>query len=231
MLVQDRHVTLLSPQYIGNDMTRKIFWEDPYLTQLETCVSSVDGHDITVEQTIFFAFSGGQESDQGTIGECPVLQARQEGREIVYTLEEGHGLQPGDRVAIAIDWVRRYRLMRLHFAAEIVLELVYQNLGPINKIGAHIAPDKARLDFEWGESIAGALPALEAQAQALIDADHTIVSAFSDEEQERRYWEVEGFARVPCSGTHLKSTAEVGKIRLRRRNPGKGKERIEIYVD
>jgi Ser-tRNA(Ala) deacylase AlaX len=231
MLVQDRQGALLLLNTPGNDMTRKIFWEDPYLTQLETCVIDVDGQDITLEQTIFFAFSGGQESDQGTIGGFPVLQARQEDREIVYTLEDGHGMKPGDRVAIAIDWERRYRLMRLHFAAEIVLELVYQNLGPINKIGAHIAPDKARLDFEWGESIAGALPALEAQAQALVDADHPIISAFSDKSQERRYWEIEGFARVPCSGTHLKSTGEVGAIRLRRRNPGKGKERIEIYVD
>jgi len=49
-------------------MTKKIFWEDPYLTQLETRIASVKGNDITVEQTIFYAFSGGQESDYGTIG-------------------------------------------------------------------------------------------------------------------------------------------------------------------
>ena len=49
-------------------MTRKVFWEDPYLTQLETRVTSVKDNDITVEQTIFYAFAGGQESDHGTIG-------------------------------------------------------------------------------------------------------------------------------------------------------------------
>lgn len=54
-------------------MTRKIFWQDPYLTGLETCVASVNGNQITVNETIFYAFSGGQESDYGTIGGFSVL--------------------------------------------------------------------------------------------------------------------------------------------------------------
>lgn len=78
-------------------MTKKMFWEDPYLTQLETYITGVKGNDITVEQTIFFSFSGGQESDHGTIGNSRVLQARTEDREIVYTLEQGHGLKRGIR--------------------------------------------------------------------------------------------------------------------------------------
>jgi len=60
-------------------MTRKVFWEDPYLTQMETRVTSVKDNDITVEQTIFYALAGGQESDHGTIGNSRVLQARKEG--------------------------------------------------------------------------------------------------------------------------------------------------------
>ena len=211
-------------------MTQKCFWQDPYLTRLDTCIASVNGDDVTVEQTIFYAFSGGQESDTGTIGSYPVLQARKDGKEIIYMLENGHNLKAGDVATMAIDWTRRYRLMRLHFAAELVLELAYQNLPPITKIGAHIAEDKSRIDFEWSESIASAFPMLKEKVQALIGANHAIISAFSDEDNERRYWEIEGFARVPCGGTHLKSTGEVGEIELKRKNIGKGKERIEIYL-
>jgi len=211
-------------------MTRKVFWEDPYLTQLETRVTSVDDNDITVEQTIFYAFAGGQESDHGTIGNSRVLQARKEGNEIVYTLENGHGLKPGDRVKMRIDWERRYRLMRLHFAAEIVLELAYQQLRSVKKIGAHIAQDKARIDFEWGENISKMFPIIQEQACRIVEANQEIVSAFSDEDAEERYWDISGFARVPCGGTHLRKTGEVGEIELKRKNPGKGKERIEIYV-
>ncbi len=217
-------------------MTEKVFWQDPYLTRLDTVITSVSERGVTVAQTIFYAFSGGQESDTGTIAAHPVLEARKEGientrrTEIVYTLDDAHDLRPGDPVTMTIDWGRRYRLMRLHFAAEIVLELSYRELNPIQKIGAHIAENKARIDFEWGESIAPALSLLEEQANGLITANHPIVSAFSDAENERRYWEIDGFARVACGGTHLRSTGEVGAVELKRKNIGKGKERIEIYL-
>ena len=211
-------------------MAKKIFWEDPYLTQIETRITGVKENDITVEQTIFYAFSGGQEGDRGTIGNSRVLEARKEGKEIVYTLENGHSLKPGDLVRMTIDWERRYKLMRLHFAAEIVLELVYQKLGSIRKIGAHIAQDKARIDFEWDENISTLFPAIQKEALRIIEANQEIISAFTDEEKEERYWKIRGFARVPCGGTHLKRTGEIGGIELKRKNPGKGKERIEIYI-
>jgi alanyl-tRNA synthetase len=211
-------------------MTNKLFWKDPYLTQLETHITRVEDNDITVEQTIFFAFSGGQESDDGTIGNHRVLQARKEGKEIVYTVEKSHGFKPGDPVRMKIDWGRRYKLMRLHFAAEIVLELVYQNLGSIKKIGAHIAQDKARIDFEWSENISKVLPGIQKKVLGMIEANQEIISAFSNEATEERYWEIRGFARVPCGGTHLRRTGEIGEIELKRKNPGKGKERIEITV-
>jgi alanyl-tRNA synthetase len=211
-------------------MTRKLFWAEPYRTTLDTHIMSVNGDNVTVAETIFYAFSGGQESDAGTIGGRRVLAARKDGRDILYTLESGHGLSVGDSVSMAIDWTRRYRLMRLHFAAELVLELVYQNLGSIEKIGAHIAEDKSRIDFAWGDNISTAFPLIQEKAAALIAANHPIVSAFSDEANERRTWEIAGFARVACGGTHLRSTGEVGAITLKRKNVGKGKERIEITL-
>lgn len=47
---------------------------------------------------------------------------------------------------------------------------------------------------------------------------------------KKLFWEVPGFARVSCGGTHLKRTGEVGNIMLKRKNIGKGKERIEVYA-
>jgi alanyl-tRNA synthetase len=59
-------------------MTNKIFWENPYLTKLNTVIKTVDQDRITVQETIFYAFSGGQESDHGTIADYPVLRAEKE---------------------------------------------------------------------------------------------------------------------------------------------------------
>jgi Ser-tRNA(Ala) deacylase AlaX len=211
-------------------VTKKIFWTDPYLTQLVTRVASVTGAEVALEATIFYALSGGQESDAGTIGGKPVLEARKSGTDILYRLPDDHGLAAGDAVAVAIDWERRYRLMRLHFAAEVVLELAYKHFAGIQKIGAHIAADKARIDFEWATPITPSLPLLGEGLRRIVESDQPILSAFSDEAAQRRYWEVPGFARVPCGGTHLKRTGEVGAVTLKRRNVGKGKERVEIVL-
>lgn len=211
-------------------MTHKVFWQDPYCTQLETHITHVDGPQVQVDATILYAFAGGQESDNGTIGGYAVLEAVKNGTVITYTLPNDHTLHTGQAVTLTLDWERRYRLMRLHFAVELVLELTYRQLAGIVKIGAHIAADKSRVDFEWPANLNPLLPMLQAQAQALIDADHPISSAFSDPTTERRYWEIAGFARVACGGTHLRSTGEIGQISLKRRNVGKHKERIEVTV-
>ncbi|RJQ19102.1 alanyl-tRNA editing protein, partial [Candidatus Woesearchaeota archaeon] len=36
--------------------------------------------------------------------------------------------------------------------------------------------------------------------------------------------------KMPCSGTHVRNTQEIGTITLKRKNIGKGKERIEILL-
>ncbi|MFA5902711.1 MAG: alanyl-tRNA editing protein [Desulfobacula sp.] len=210
-------------------MTKKLFWEDPYRTSLDTVVERVEGSSVFLRETIFYALSGGQESDGGTIGGYPVLEAEKTGPDIAYVLPESHTLKPGDPVRVQIDWDRRYRLMRLHFAAELILELSYQTLTSIEKIGAHISRDKARIDFFWPENIASHFPALILKANELISQNLAVISAFSDELNEKRYWEIPGFARVSCGGTHIKHTGEIERIELKRKNIGKGKERIEIF--
>ncbi len=212
-------------------MLDKIFWQDPYQTELEASIQAVDGDRVTLDRTIFFAFSGGQESDHGSIGGFEVIEAYKQGEDIIYQLPRSHDLQPGDKVRVKIDWNRRYCLMRNHFAAELILELIYRALPGIDKIGAHIAADKARIDFSSSDNLSALFPGLIAEANRLIEQDLPITSAFTDEQRQQRYWELEDFARVPCGGTHLRSSGEVGSIRLKRKNIGKGKERVEIYTN
>jgi Ser-tRNA(Ala) deacylase AlaX len=148
---------------------------------------------------------------------------------IYYTLAEGHGLAPHDTVTVEIDWPRRYKLMRLHFAAELILELVNRKLN-IEKIGAHIAETKARIDFIYDKNISPVLESLLAEYNKIIASNAEIKTGFSDIKNQRRYWEIEGFSKVSCGGTHVKSTAEVGYVSLKRVNIGGGKERIEIKL-
>lgn len=208
----------------------KVFWRDPYLTRIDATVTGVSGAEVTLDRTVAFAASGGQASDAGTIAGREIVSARNEGPEIVYTLQGDHGLAPGDVVTVAIDWPTRYRLMRLHLAAELVLELVTRDFPSAKKVGADISPQRARIDFAWDGSIAETFPLIEPELAQLVDADLAIESAFSDEPAQQRYWRIDGFAQVPCGGTHPRRTGEIGRLRLKRTNPGAGKERIEIRL-
>lgn len=208
---------------------RKIFWEDPYQHTLITKVAAVEENKILLAETIAFSFSGGQESDKATINGLSVMDSAIEGNLIYYTLKENHGLSPGDEVTMEIDWPRRNRLMRLHFAAELILELVTRKLG-LEKIGAHIAENKARIDFAFDKNISSIFPELLSEYNEIIKKDEPIKTGYSDEENQRRFWKIDDFAEVPCGGTHCKSTGEVGFITLKRVNIGGGKERIEIHL-
>lgn len=208
---------------------KKIFWENPYQTNLTTKVASVEGNKILFEETIAYSFAGGQESDKATVNGVPILDSKMEGTLIYYTLPEGHGFSKGDEVVMKIDWPRRNRLMRLHFTAELILELVTQKYH-LEKVGAHIAEGKARIDFKSDTNISTYFPAILEEYNTIIQADLLIEKGYSDVQNQRRYWKIEGFAQVPCGGTHVKSTGEVGYVTLKRDRPGKGIERIEIRL-
>lgn len=211
-------------------MTRKLFWDDPYRVAAAARVTAVDGDVVTVDGTIFFAFAGGQERDHGTIGGHEVLNAHWDGPDIRYRLPADHGLRVGEPADIVIDEIRRDRLRRLHMATEVVLELFTQHHPALFKVGAHMSPDKGRIDFASDHPITDWVPAIADAANTMIAADVAITRAFEPGSSSRRYWEIAGFAKVACGGTLPDRTGEIGPVELRRTNPGKGKERVEITL-
>ena len=141
---------------------RKVFWENPYQTTLQTTVNSVDGNQVLFADTIAYSFAGGQESDKAWVNGIPIVDSKMDGTLIYYTLPDDHDLKPGDAVTMTIDWPRRHKLMRLHFAAELILEIVTQKYH-LEKVGAHIAENKSRIDFKSETNISSLLPAILAE--------------------------------------------------------------------
>src|SRR5579862_4082194 len=165
---------------------RKVFWENPYQTNLITNVISVDGNIVLFDATIAYSFAGGQESDKATVNGIPILDSKIEGHLIYYTLPENHGLAVGDQVTMIIDWPRRNRLMRLHFAAELILEIVTQKYG-YEKIGAHIAETKARIDFIADRNISEHFDEILAIYNEIIKSNKEIQKDYSDVANKRRF--------------------------------------------
>lgn len=227
---------------------KKVFWEDPYLARLSTSVMTVQGNEIVLEATIGYSESGGQESDKVVINGIPVISSRIDKTApfyIYYALPENHVFKPHDRVVMEIDWTRRNRLMRHHFTCELVLVLMNRlsnkteegvELRPeeidtvIKKRGAHMGEMGARVDFECNVNISEYFPSILEAYNNLIQANLPIEKGFLYEEKQIRYWRLPGIATVPCGGTHVRSTLEVGGIELKRDRANKGVERIRIAL-
>jgi len=209
---------------------KKIFRENPYLTNLFAQVTNVNQNIITLDQTIAYAFSWWQESDSWTISGYEIIKAEKIWKEIFYTISSDHTLKKWDCVEIKIGRDKRYKLMKLHFAAEIILELINQNYKHPQKIWAHISSEKARLDFVRHGDISDIFKDLQTKFQTIVDSNLKITSAFSDEVEEIRYREIKWFAKVNCWWTHIRNTGEIWLILLKRVHLGSDKERIEIRL-
>jgi Ser-tRNA(Ala) deacylase AlaX len=210
--------------------TNKLFWEDPYKTECDANVVKINNNEVVLDQSVFYAFSGGQASDSGSINDIPVLEAKKAGDELVYVLDSTSGFHQGDKVNIKIDWDNRYRLMKLHAASHIIYFIFQEKTGIKKLIGSNVTKDKGRLDYEHPESIAELLPEIQEKANQMFSQDSEIKIFPDESDPNKRWWECMGW-KVPCGGTHVKSTKEIGNVRLKRKNIGAGKERIEIYLE
>ncbi len=214
--------------------TTKLFWQDPYLKECTATVTDIKRNKIKLNQTIFFAFSGGQESDEGTIGGIKVLEAIKQGDkeniiDIEYVLEKEPAFKVGDTVEVRIDGLRREKLRRLHSAAHLVYYFFIDKFGRQKIIGSNIAPEKARIDFEYEKPIQEMLPEVEIATNKFLAENHPIIRKPDEKSPDLWWWQC-GEWKMPCGGTHPRSTGEIGKLHLKRKNIGKGKERIEIFL-
>lgn len=214
--------------------TEKLFHKDPYLKESEATVVKIDGERVWLDKTLFFAFSGGQASDNGTINQQFLKDLQKDGDDIIHFIEKPE-FKKGDNVLLVLDWDRRFKLMRLHSAAHIVYLVLRKKIGEQKLIGSNIHADKARIDYDYPNSIGEFLPDAERETNELIDAGLAIKTWEDQEKKGRFWWVLEGSQKfgekLPCGGTHPNNTKEIGHIKLKRKNLGAGKERVEIILD
>lgn len=134
-----------------------------------------DQVDVIVNQTPFYAESGGQVGDAGTISSDAGLSAevtdtsKQLGKLWVHHATLGAGeIKVGDTVKLAIDVARRAAIRANHSATHLLHEALRQRLGThVAQKGSLVAPDRLRFDV----SHSSAMSAEElADAEAAVNA-------------------------------------------------------------
>jgi alanyl-tRNA synthetase len=122
--------------------------------------------------------------------------------------------------------------MKLHSAAHIVYNfsnIVLDGLADTKLIGSNVDFTKYRVDYVMDGSIGEYLPKIQELSNEFISKGIYIVCKERDGQLGRRCWICEDID-FDCGGTHVKNTSEIGKLRLKRKNLGAGKERIEIML-
>ncbi len=235
-------------------MTEIVAHADAYLRELDGVVTASRAEGVALDRTVFYPGGGGQPPDTGSIswdgGSCRVGGLRRIDGELVHLLERD-GPPEGAAVRGAVDWDRRYRLMRTHTALHILCGVIWRDFGA-QVTGGNMKPLEARMDFELDQMSADFAGAVDEAINAEVAAERDIVigdlsreEAFAIPDLIRtkinllppqiarvRTVEIVGLDLQADGGTHVANTREVGRIRVvGHESKGRGNKRLRIALD
>jgi misacylated tRNA(Ala) deacylase len=234
-------------------LTEEIQATDSYQRSTPATVVEVRPEGVVLDRTVFYSRSGGQPGDTGVLrwdgGEVRVGDTVRQGGVPVHVVE-GEAPSAGTTVTAEIDWDRRYLLMRTHTALHVLSGIVWRDYGA-KVTGGNMEPGEARMDFELdavtaefgreveqklNEALVSAKPVsvrFLPRAEALSDPDliRTKVNLIPETVDPIRIVDIEGIDRQADGGTHVRSTDEVGRVRVvKTENKGKNFKRMRIAV-
>jgi alanyl-tRNA synthetase len=228
-------------------LVTKHYIDDPYRAECEAKVTEVRGKSVFLSETVFYPEGGGQVGDTGWIGESRIIDTRKVGGrlfahkdfpdtitiggEVAHFLEEGTSPPKLDReLVVKVDWERRLRAMRHHSAAHLGFWFATTARPDLYTKGARIDANTARFDFYTRERLSqDAVTEWEERANEAIKQDLEIRTIPVDGEKEARVWYSRDMM-IPCGGTHVRSTGEIGAVKLRRKRQGNNLERLYITI-
>jgi alanyl-tRNA synthetase len=201
-------------------------------------ITSGDAVNVFLDRTPFYAESGGQIGDIGTITSAAgavmdVLDTQYAKPGVVVhkgTMRVGEFVN-GDEVEAAIDGVRRDRIRRNHTATHILHWALREVLGAhVQQAGSLVAPDRLRFDFSHHEPVTTEqLVEIERRANAQVIADLPVRHYETTKAEAERIGAIAFFGekygdivRVLeagpstelCGGTHVHSLGFIGPIKI-----------------
>jgi misacylated tRNA(Ala) deacylase len=236
-------------------MTERLFLAESNRASAPATVQAAGADGIVLDRSIFYARSGGQPGDVGTLrwegGEVAIVDTLKGDGENILLVPGTDGAlpAPGAAVEMVLDWPRRHALMRMH----TTLHLLCAALPGAAVTGGQIGADRSRLDFDLPEAPDRA--ALEARLNALIAEDHSVSARWVDESVldenpalvrtlsvkpprgtgRLRLVQIGGDDAIvdlqPCGGTHISRTSEIGAVKIVKvENKGRQNRRIVVAL-
>lgn len=218
---------------------------DNFREQDISTIIRIEENKIYLDRTIFYAESGGQENDIGTIivNNIPINiydvqyeKTEKKWRTAHYfTINEDNKnfLKVGDKALMKIDSNRRKKLSAYHTASHILFIAAEKFRSGVQKnvIGCHIKEDSARFDFKMDKKFDdNEIVLIENYVNKIICKGLDIKTYFKDDNTNERIWECNNEI-ILCGGTHLSNTAMLNFLKVKRKGIGKGKDRLICYTE
>jgi len=209
-------------------MTVKLYDSDHYLREFDAKVVAIEGNNVELDQTAFFVESGGQSGDTGSLNGEPVVYTKYVDEHHMHIMEKEPSFHVGDTVHGVIDWDRRYKIMKLHSASHMMEYYLWKHFGYMERTGSNVDDKKDRADYRHEERLdPETLKKVEDDTNNFLTEGHPVTITVDD--KGIRTWRC-GPVEMHCAGTHVKNTCEIGLIQLKRKNPGRGEERVETSL-
>jgi misacylated tRNA(Ala) deacylase len=238
--------------------TDLLYATDAYLRTFEGAVAEVDQakHRVALTRSAFYPGGGGQPHDVGELvwdgGRASVHKVTKEGPWVWHWLAEDATIpDPAAEVEGTIDWQRRHLLMRTHTALHVLCGVIWQDFG-VAVTGGNMTPGEGRLDFELDAMSAELGQRAERRINEEIERAREIMVEFVDRAEADtdpalirtkanlipaavnplRVIDIRGLDRQADGGTHVATTAEVGRVRITKtESKGRANKRIRLAVE
>ena len=226
--------------------TRRLYYDDSYQREFQAEVLSCEPelHGTTpawgavLDCTALYPTSGGQPHDLGKLDDAIVLDVRDDGEDVVHVVDRELAL---GSVAGCVDWARRFDHMQQHTGQHLLSAMFQERYGRPT-VSFHLGSDLCTIDLRGPEPTEEILEGAERAANQVISEDRSIAVRYGTAEEfaglgvrkevQRsgilRAIEIEGADLQPCGGTHVKSTAQIGIVQVRRRTKMRQDWRVEF---
>jgi len=236
-------------------MTEPLYMDDCYTETFRATVKEVGNDYIVLDKTAFYPKGGGQPADLGTLKNdsttVDVEDVFKQDGDIRHRVPSTGSFEEGQQIKGAVDWDRRYKLMRMHTAQHLVSAVVLE-MFDAETAGNQIHPDHSRIDFKPARFSDEELQKIQNRCNSLIEEEREvrIYEKSRDELEEEvhlgrtnldlipdhidplRVVEIEGFDLCPCGGTHVSNLDEIGRIEIQgRQSKGSETDRITFEIN
>ena len=209
-------------------MTEKLYYIDAYIKEFSaTALSSEkcgEVYDTVLDRTAFFPEEGGQYADSGEIAGIRVLDVSEKDGVIHHYTEKEVPI--GEPLFCKIDFDERYEKMQCH-TAEHILSGLFHSLFGLDNVGFHLGKEEVTMDISRPLS-KEELSRVECLANEIVYKNVEVCADFPSSEElssleyrskldlteNVRIVKIGEYDSCACCAPHVKSTGEIGLIKI-----------------